>query len=129
MISQTFSSSPFELESGRNGKVVLPEECCCTGKEQKSFSYKLISCHFMLLLSGQNQYESERLRPKFLIVRASMLSTPDASSISDINKLSVGDYVVHNIHGIGVYNGIKTLSLSGVKKDYLEVSYSTTATS
>ena len=46
-----------------------------------------------------------------------------ASSISDINKLSVGDYVVHNIHGIGVYNGIKTLSLSGVKKDYLEVLY------
>ena len=46
-----------------------------------------------------------------------------SSSISDINKLSVGDYVVHNIHGIGVYNGIKTLSLSGVQKDYVEVLY------
>ena len=46
-----------------------------------------------------------------------------SSSISDINKLSVGDYVVHNIHGVGVYNGIKTLSLSGVQKDYVEVLY------
>lgn len=46
-----------------------------------------------------------------------------SSSISDINRLSVGDYVVHNIHGIGVYNGIKTLSLSGVQKDYVEVLY------
>ena len=46
-----------------------------------------------------------------------------SSTISDINKLSVGDYVVHNIHGIGVYHGIKTLSLSGVQKDYLEVLY------
>lgn len=46
-----------------------------------------------------------------------------SSSISDINKLSVGDYVVHNVHGIGIYNGIRTLKLSGVDKDYLEVLY------
>ena len=44
-------------------------------------------------------------------------------SIKDINKLSIGDYVVHNIHGIGVYNGIKTLTLNGITKDYLEVLY------
>ena len=46
-----------------------------------------------------------------------------ASSISDLNKLEVGDYVVHNVHGIGVYNGLKTLSFSGIKKDYIEVLY------
>lgn len=44
-------------------------------------------------------------------------------SIKDINKLSIGDYVVHNIHGIGVYNGIKTLTLNDITKDYLEVLY------
>ena len=43
--------------------------------------------------------------------------------IKDVNKLSVGDYVVHNVHGIGVYNGIKTLTLNGITKDYLEVLY------
>ena len=46
-----------------------------------------------------------------------------ATTIEDINKLSVGDYVVHNIHGIGVYNGIKTLTLNDITKDYLEVLY------
>ena len=46
-----------------------------------------------------------------------------ASSISDINKLVVGDYVVHNIHGIGRYNGIKSLTLNDITKDYLEVLY------
>ena len=46
-----------------------------------------------------------------------------SSTISDINKLEVGDYVVHNVHGIGIYNGIKTLSFSGIVKDYLEVLY------
>ena len=46
-----------------------------------------------------------------------------STSIKDINKLSVGDYVVHNTHGIGRYNGIKTLTLNDVTKDYLEVLY------
>ena len=46
-----------------------------------------------------------------------------ASNIQDVNKLNVGDYVVHNIHGIGVYNGIKTLTVNGISKDYLEVLY------
>ena len=46
-----------------------------------------------------------------------------STSISDFSKLSVGDYVVHNVHGIGIYNGIKTLSSSGFEKDYLEILY------
>ncbi len=46
-----------------------------------------------------------------------------ATSIHDVNKLEVGDYVVHNTHGIGIYNGIKTLSLNSIEKDYLEVLY------
>ncbi len=45
------------------------------------------------------------------------------STISDINKLNIGDYVVHNVHGIGVYNGIKTLTLNDITKDYLEIKY------
>lgn len=43
--------------------------------------------------------------------------------ITDINKLNIGDYVVHNVHGIGVYNGIKKLTVHQVDKDYIEVIY------
>ena len=46
-----------------------------------------------------------------------------ATKIDNINKLEVGDYVVHSINGIGIYNGIKTLNVSDLKKDYLEVLY------
>ncbi len=46
-----------------------------------------------------------------------------SATIDDLNKLSVGDYVVHNIHGIGIYNGIKTLTLNDITKDYLEILY------
>lgn len=43
--------------------------------------------------------------------------------IKDINKLNIGDYVVHNTHGIGRYLGLKTLEQNGVKKDYLLIEY------
>ena len=46
-----------------------------------------------------------------------------SSNIGDVNKLEIGDYVVHNVHGIGIYNGIKTLTLNDITKDYLEVLY------
>lgn len=45
------------------------------------------------------------------------------SKINDINKLNIGDYIVHSIHGIGIYNGIKSLKKGDLIKDYLEVLY------
>ena len=45
------------------------------------------------------------------------------SKVRDINKLEIGDYIVHNIHGIGIYCGIKTLTKNGLKKDYLQLEY------
>jgi transcription-repair coupling factor (superfamily II helicase) len=41
-------------------------------------------------------------------------------SIYDIND---GDYVVHDIHGIGVYKGMHQLTVEGVTKDYLKIKY------
>ena len=46
-----------------------------------------------------------------------------ASKIKDIKKLEVGDYVVHAVNGIGIYNGIKTLNHGMLIKDYIEVIY------
>ena len=43
--------------------------------------------------------------------------------IKDITKLQIGDYVVHNAHGIGKYVGIKTITKNGLEKDYLQIEY------
>ena len=43
--------------------------------------------------------------------------------IKDITKLEIGDYVVHGIHGIGRYDGLKTIIKNGLKKDYLTITY------
>lgn len=46
-----------------------------------------------------------------------------ATKIRDLNKLTSGDYVVHEVCGIGIYRGIKTLKQAGLEKDYIEVEY------
>lgn len=43
--------------------------------------------------------------------------------IKDITKLNIGDYVVHGVHGIGQYAGLKTIVKNGLKKDYLTINY------
>lgn len=45
------------------------------------------------------------------------------TKIRDIKKIDIGDYIVHNTHGIGRYTGIKTLVKNGLKKDYLVIEY------
>ena len=48
-------------------------------------------------------------------------SSKDA--VRSLDELSAGDYIVHNVHGIGVFDGIKTMEISGVRKDYIKISY------
>ena len=43
--------------------------------------------------------------------------------IKDFNQLEKGDYVVHVAHGIGIYQGITTLTVRGVQKDFLTIYY------
>jgi len=47
----------------------------------------------------------------------------NANRIKSYNDINIGDYVVHQAHGIGLYNGIKTMTVGGVSKDYLMISY------
>ena len=37
--------------------------------------------------------------------------------------LKIGDYVVHKIHGIGIYIGVNTIKADGVIKDYIKIKY------
>ena len=43
--------------------------------------------------------------------------------IKDFGQLSKGDYVVHSMHGIGIYMGVITLTKNGMKKDYIQINY------
>jgi len=43
--------------------------------------------------------------------------------ISSFTDLKPGDYVVHQAHGIGIYNGIEQLVVEGIRRDYLKITY------
>ena len=43
--------------------------------------------------------------------------------VTNYNELQKGDYVIHISHGIGIYNGLATLTKNGIKKDYIQLLY------
>lgn len=47
----------------------------------------------------------------------------EGKAIAGFNELNVGDYVVHETHGLGVYKGIEKITVEGVEKDYVKIEY------
>lgn len=47
----------------------------------------------------------------------------EAEVLHDYMELEPGDFVVHNLHGIGKYLGIVTKAMDGIKKDFLNIAY------
>ncbi len=47
----------------------------------------------------------------------------NGQEIGSLDQLKQGDYVVHEIHGIGVFEGINRITNSGVTKDYIKIKY------
>ncbi|MBE6016052.1 MAG: transcription-repair coupling factor [Lachnospiraceae bacterium] len=43
--------------------------------------------------------------------------------IKSFTDLNVGDYVVHEQHGIGIYCGIERIKSEGLEKDYMKIQY------
>ncbi|MBR5740944.1 MAG: DEAD/DEAH box helicase, partial [Firmicutes bacterium] len=49
--------------------------------------------------------------------------TKHAKPIKAFTDIRKGDYVVHEVHGIGKFLGVEPLDVQGVRKDYLKISY------
>ena len=47
----------------------------------------------------------------------------EGQKIQDFAELKPGDYVVHENHGIGVYQGIEKIEVDKIVKDYMKISY------
>lgn len=43
--------------------------------------------------------------------------------IENINDIKEGEYVVHSIHGVGIYKGLSQQDIDGQLKDYLTIEY------
>ena len=47
----------------------------------------------------------------------------EGQKILNFAELKVGDYVVHENHGLGIYQGIEKIEMDKVAKDYMKISY------
>jgi len=47
----------------------------------------------------------------------------NGTAIESFTDLKIGDFVVHDNHGIGVFCGLEKISVEGVQKDYMKISY------
>ena len=47
----------------------------------------------------------------------------NAARILSYTDLNVGDFVVHNVHGIGEYLGLDSLVVAGVRRDFVKIKY------
>ena len=49
--------------------------------------------------------------------------TYEGQKILNFAELKAGDYVVHENHGLGIYQGIEKIEVDKVAKDYMKISY------
>ena len=66
------------------------------------------------LLGRQSLHQRQKTSQEVFQEKASLLSFAD---------LKVGDHVVHKEHGIGIYQGLKMISIQGLENEFIEVSY------
>ncbi|HJH48954.1 transcription-repair coupling factor [Merdimonas faecis] len=49
--------------------------------------------------------------------------TYEGRKIQSFSELKPGDYVVHENHGLGIYQGIEKIEVDKITKDYMKISY------
>lgn len=58
------------------------------------------------------------------VKRRRLLRAPrEGARLTDYHELKLGDFVVHAQHGIGVYQGMRTITIDGAQRDYLFIRY------
>ncbi len=94
---------------------ILPEQIIITnGAISEGFEYPAI--HFAVV-SDREIFGEKKHRRRF------MSQSGVSSKIKNFTDLKIGDYVVHVNHGIGIFQGIRQLTVDGIKRDYLDIRY------
>lgn len=94
-------------------KEIMPGTVMVTyGNIHRGFEYPLIG----FVIITENDIFTSRTRKK-------QKKKYEGRSIAGFNELNVGDYVVHEMHGLGVYKGIEKITVEGFEKDYIKIEY------
>ena len=80
-----------------------------------SAGFELPGEKFFVITFGYNSYRPEQKRRR--------RGKKEGQEIYSLSELTAGDYVVHSVHGIGVFSGIRKIDTHGVVKDYIKIDY------
>ena len=107
------SGNPVAVNAVAN--KVRPGEILVTyGNLHRGFEYPLLK--FVFITEGDMfGVEKKRKRRK--------KTNYQGKAIQSFTELSVGDYVVHEEHGLGIYKGIEKVERDKVIKDYIKIEY------
>ena len=83
------------------------------GHAKKGFEYPLIKLAVMTESDIFGQEQKKKKKKK----------NYSGSRIQDFAELSVGDFVVHEKHGLGIYRGIEKVEVDRIVKDYIKIEY------
>ena len=85
----------------------------CYGHVNKGFEYPMLK---FVVIAESDIFGAQRKKKR-------KKSQYEGQKIKDFNELKVGDYVVHENHGLGIYRGIEKVEVEKVVKDYLKIEY------
>ncbi len=95
-------------------REVLPGEVLTYyGHVNRGFEYPLIK---FVVLSETDIFGAEKRKKK-------KKAQYQGQKIKDFAQLQIGDYVVHETHGLGIYRGIEKVEMENVVKDYMKIEY------
>ncbi len=83
------------------------------GNLHKGFEYPLIN---LVVISESDIFGAEKKKKK-------KIREYDGNKIQSFADLNIGDYVVHENHGLGIYRGIEKIEVDKVIKDYIKIEY------
>lgn len=83
------------------------------GNLHRGFEYPLIN---LVIISESDIFGVEKKKRK-------KIKEYDGKKIQNFTDLNVGDYVVHENHGLGIYRGIEKIEVDKVTKDYIKIEY------
>ncbi len=99
-IAATFAK---ELESAEKGIFVLPKFL--------SEGFEIPAAKLTVIAYGRASYKKRKVKFK------------KGGNIGSLDELHIGDAVVHTVHGIGIFDGIRQLSRMGISADYIRIKY------
>ena len=102
------------ITSEEENKEVMPGQILVLpGHIHKSFEYPQIR---FCVISENDLFGREKKKKR-------AASPYKGKRVLDYTELSVGDYVIHENHGLGIYQGTRRIDVAGVTREYLMITY------